>query len=214
MTPHTQQPSITDIIFDLGKVLVPFDWNIAFGRLTGLVPDSVSEMITNDRESFVEKIRLPCNQLELGALSFEDFFLTIGNLIGLETSLDNFRSIWCDIFWLNEDVVEIGTTLAEKFPCWLMSNTNEAHYNWIMQKFPSVRFYRAAALSYELGHMKPDVRYYTKALNLFGVDPQKAVFIDDILENLEGAALLGIRTIRFENARLLTQKLNEFGVYL
>lgn len=204
--------NVTDIIFDLGNVLVPFDWEIAFIKMTKLVPKNISDLIIHDRRAFIDKLSQPFMELETGSVPFVKFYSTICDIIGLDTSLENFREIWCDIFWLDLDVVEVGRKLSRNYPCWLMSNTNQAHYEWIIDKFPEIRFYRKAALSYELGHMKPDGEYYLRALDLFGVDPEKAVFIDDIQENLNGAAVFGIKTIRFENANLLIQQLGDYGV--
>lgn len=208
----TMPDSITDVIFDLGKVLVPFDWEIAFSRLTGRVPAEVARWITHDRQTFIDRITGPVIDMERGLITFSEFHSLIRDIILLDASIDEFRDIWCDIFWLDEDVVEIGTELAKRYPCWLMSNTNRAHYEWIISRFPSVRFYRQAALSYKLGFMKPERAYYEKALQLFDVNPQRAVFIDDIQENLDGAAVFGIRTIRFENAKSLIRGLNDIGV--
>ncbi len=204
--------SITDIIFDLGKVIVPFDWEIAFSRLAGRVAPEVARWVTHDRQTFIDKITGPVIDMERGLITFTEFHSLLRDIIGLDASLDEFRDIWCDIFWLNQDVVKLGTELAKRYPCWLMSNTNRAHYEWIMARFPSVVFYRQAALSYKLGFMKPERAYYEKALELFGVNPQRAVFIDDIQENLDGAAVFGIRTIRFENAKSLMRGLNDLGV--
>ncbi len=202
----------TDIIFDLGKVLVPFDWDIAFRRLILHVPEDIGRLVVEDRKTFMVNLALPCKQLECGQITFEQFFVKIREITGLDASLEAFRDIWCDIFWLNDELVKIGSKLTQNYSCWLMSNTSEAHYRWITTRFPSIEFYRKAALSYELGHMKPDRQYYEKALELFGIDPLKAVFIDDIQENLDGASLFGIRTIKYETNESLIRLLSDYGV--
>ena len=46
-----------------------------------------------------------------------------------------------------------------------------------------------------LGVFKPDVRMYQDALNKSGASAEEAVFIDDSIRNLEGAAALGILPI-------------------
>lgn len=208
------QKPVTNIIFDLGKVLVPFDWEIAFSKLSFHVPREITDLIKNDRALFISLFSDSLIDLEKGLISFENFFDKLRQTFSLDAPLLEFRKIWCDIFWVNQEVIELGRNLSSQYPCWLMSNTSQAHYEWIIEKFPSVLFYRKAALSYELGEMKPDRQYYVKAIDLFGIDPVSAIFIDDIQENLDGAAVLGIRTILFENVLKLRWSLKEHGVTL
>ncbi len=205
---------ITDIIFDLGKVLVPFDWDIALEKLFPLASNEIGEFIRKDPAGFMKMLEEPANRMERGSLDFANFFAIVSNVIGFKIPMDKFREIWCDIFWVNHNVINIGMTLAQRYSCWLMSNTSRAHYEWIISKFPEIMFYKKAALSYEIGHMKPEPEYYIKGLQLFGVNPHNVVFIDDIQENLDGAATLGIRTIRFEGAGSLIERLKDYGVSL
>lgn len=208
----SSQDLITDIIFDLGKVLVPFDWNIAFQKLALCGNPDTIPLVARNRREFLKIVAEPANRLERGQLTFSEFYGMIVRLTGLNVHFETFREIWCDIFWANEDVINIGRVLAQSYSCWLMSNTSEAHYDWIIKKFPDIRFYKKAALSYELGFMKPEPRYYIEAMKLFAVNPGNALFIDDIQENLDGAAIFGIRTIRFDGARNLIQRLRDYGV--
>jgi epoxide hydrolase-like predicted phosphatase len=48
-----------------------------------------------------------------------------------------------------------------------------------------------------VGMMKPDPAIYRLTLNQLQVAPQEAVFIDDMRENVEAAAALGIHAIQF-----------------
>jgi len=50
-------------------------------------------------------------------------------------------------------------------------------------------------LSFEIGVMKPNGEIYDMALDRVGVEPSEAVFVDDVVEYLDGAAALGIRTL-------------------
>ncbi len=54
----------------------------------------------------------------------------------------------------------------------------------------------AIVLSCELGAVKPDAVIYTSALEMLGGDPGQTLLVDDTAEFLEGAARLGIRTVR------------------
>jgi putative hydrolase of the HAD superfamily len=51
--------------------------------------------------------------------------------------------------------------------------------------------------SAEIGVMKPDPRIYQAMLEKLGVSPPETIFVDDFLENVEGARRLGMRSIHF-----------------
>ena len=57
------------------------------------------------------------------------------------------------------------------------------------------RYFSFRTFSCFLGVFKPDARMYQDALNKSGASAEEAVFIDDSVRNLEGAAALGILPI-------------------
>lgn len=59
------------------------------------------------------------------------------------------------------------------------------------------RWFDVVLVSYEVGLTKPDARIYELCLEKLGVRSSDALFVDDRPANLEGAARLGIRTLRF-----------------
>jgi len=203
---------IRDILFDLGNVLTPFNWDRAFQRLLPHLPPKMARLLVEDRPAFVELFREPAISLETGKLSFNDFYGIMSDILEIEMSEADFRHIWCDIFTMNAEVVSLGESLSENYGAWLLSNTSKAHYRWIIEKFPRVAFFRDAALSFELGVMKPSQSYYRKAMRKFGIDPSTSVFVDDLKENVDGAMRAGINGILFKGPRPLIHDLRKLGV--
>jgi len=60
--------------------------------------------------------------------------------------------------------------------------------------------------------LKPDPAIYRLALDRFGLRPEEAVFVDDSLPNVEGAAALGIHAIHFSGAQLLRTELTRLDL--
>lgn len=60
--------------------------------------------------------------------------------------------------------------------------------------------------------VKPDPAIYRLALDRFGVTAENALFIDDRLENVEGARDVGMKAHLFENAALLRRELRALGI--
>jgi hypothetical protein len=203
---------ITDILFDLGNVLAPLDWNRAYARLIPHLPHGMAELLRSDRTAFENIIDGPCVDLETGKLGFGDFYRTISGKLGLEIHEQLFHHIWCDIFDVDRDIVVMGRWMAQCYGTWLLSNTSEAHYRWIVETFPEVVFYQGAALSYDLGVMKPAREYFIEALRRFDIDPAAAVFIDDREENVEGAVRVGINGIVYRGRAPLVRELRKLDV--
>jgi HAD superfamily hydrolase (TIGR01509 family) len=60
--------------------------------------------------------------------------------------------------------------------------------------------------------MKPDPRVYIAALELAGSNPERAVFIDDIQENIDGAERVGIKGLLFTPEIDLEKALRDLGI--
>ncbi len=203
---------ISDIIFDLGNVLVPFDWDIAVERLTYRLPSRLSMLSRGEPESFRKIFLKRSENLETGKLSFESFWKVTCEELGIPMSLQEFRLIWCDIFVADETMIELGHALASKYRVWLASNTCKEHYEWIIHRFPKIKFFRGAALSYELGAMKPSIQYFASTLRLFNISADTSLFIDDIQANVEGARALGINGVIFDGYQNLIKELQKYGI--
>lgn len=53
-------------------------------------------------------------------------------------------------------------------------------------------------ISSEVGVMKPDPEIYRIALDRAGAQPEQSIFVDDFIENVQGAADLGIHGVHFQ----------------
>lgn len=204
--------AISDILFDLGQVLVPFDRDIGLQRLRPHLPPQQARLLDEDKLAFLDQFSEPADSLEKGEIEFDLFRRVVENILGVRIAGEDFRTIWCDIFSLDHGMVSLGESLAPRYGTWLVSNTSRAHYEWIVGKFPRIAFYKDSALSFELGVMKPSDEYYTKAVDRFGIDPTRSIFIDDLPENVDGAVRAGMHGIVFTGLDTLVDRLREFGV--
>ncbi len=203
---------ITDVIFDLGNVLVPFDWKIAVKRLLKYLPADIAENATRDPRTLAKAINDLVDKLEIGAISFEEFHRLVAFRIGLTADLNEFQRIWSQIFTLDQQMTRLGKSLTKRYGVWLASNTDEVHYEYITRNFPEILFYKKAALSYQMGTKKPAIEYFTKAIELFGIQPDHAVFVDDLVENVVAARKIGIVGLQFVNYSTLVYELTRTGV--
>ncbi len=204
--------AVSNILFDLGNVLIPVHLETAFRKLLPHLPPDRAKLMKEDREAFIDLLREPATALEKGATDAEQFYRTSADLLGTDLNRDDFLEIWCNIFSMNETMIALGESLSKEYGTWLVSNTSRLHYEYIVRKYPRVTFYKDAALSFDLGVMKPSAAYYEKAIEKFRIDPLSAVFIDDLPENVEGAVRSGMMGVVFRNSTQLLQELQSLGV--
>ena len=62
-------------------------------------------------------------------------------------------------------------------------------------------------LSYEMQSVKPEPAIYEECLAGLGTRPERTVFLDDRIENVQGAELLGIQALQFVNRDDVLRKL-------
>jgi len=61
----------------------------------------------------------------------------------------------------------------------------------------------AVVISCEVGRSKPEPRIYRLCLDRLGLPAPVTLFVDDRPDNIEGAARVGLRTLRWEGADAL-----------
>lgn len=106
----------------------------------------------------------------------------------------SFERLWCDI-WLEENLGLYLTLLEIDLPKYLLSNTNEIIYRNYMAKCGIVQRHipdrRCHILSCEVGVIKPHPMIYKVALARAKVEPEEALFLDDMPENIDAWRALG-----------------------
>lgn len=189
------ESAIRNILFDLGVVLVHLDYNAALDQM---LPFCNASKARSGQAVFSLMQRDPVlARYERGEASLEDVFEKFCRLTGFRASLAEFVRIWNGIFTANEPMIDFGRYLAESLDVYILTNAGSLHVPYLFDRFPSLRFYRAYAASCDLGVLKPDARFYRKALKAFGVDARTCLFIDDLQENVNGAEAIGIRSVRY-----------------
>lgn len=188
------------IFFDLGMVFVTFRWELAISRLgahNGGDTERVREFLASPKHEAFER----------GEMSQEEFFQFGRELTGFTGSYDEFRAGWNEIFQEVPEAVAIGEQLRREYPLFLISNTNPWHAEYLEARFEWMQMFSQRFYSYQFGIRKPDARIYRWALAKARVDAPDALFLDDRLENIEGARHAGIHSIHVPTTEILCVQL-------
>ena len=181
---------IKNVIFDLGKVLIDYDFDKFFVKI-GNKPD------TRTLDEANREILL----FEAGKTDKQKFYEDMKRIYGFSLSFEKFKLLWCDVFWEIPRMIQLAKKIKESgYNIYIFSNTDQLHFPYIWQKFPSINFFENnLMLSYELGFVKPEEEIYHAAIKKFGINPEKSIFIDDRSENIKTALEIGFNAIHHTN---------------
>lgn len=196
------------IIFDMGNVLVAFDFQRAYAHLRKFTPLSLEDLRSRLRSSGIVR------QLETGKMESEDFARRFSQLLEIDLGLEQFSEIWSSIFLPDPIMPEaLLAGLGESYPMIVLSNTNAIHFNMLRRTYGQLlRHFDHEVLSHEVGALKPDPAIYQEAIRRAGCRPEECFFTDDIPEFVEGARKEGMDAVRFESPAQVQRELKARGV--
>jgi epoxide hydrolase-like predicted phosphatase len=196
-------PSV--IVFDLGKVLVDFDYGIAARRFAARTTTTLPEIA-----KYISQSPLLL-QYEKGIVTTQQFYDEICRVTGFRGDLAEFSKCFADIFVPIESMVQLQAALRQRgLRVYLFSNTNELAVEHIRRSFPFYANFDGYILSYEHGVMKPDARLYEVVERECGHRGAEILYLDDLPANVAAGAARGWQTIVQESpekSRAAIQKL-------
>lgn len=195
------------VVFDLGKVLVDFDYGIAGRKLAAratMAPGELGQFL----------VHMPLiMRYETGLITSEQFYQEVRAASGFLGDMDEFASLFADIFTPIEPMVQLQAQLRRLgFPTYVFSNTNELSIRFIRRNFPFFQNFDGYILSYEHGSMKPDARLYEVVEARSGCHGSEILYLDDRPENVEAGAARGWQVILQETPEKTRQAIDKLGV--
>jgi len=179
----------------MGNVLVHFSHvkaGLQLARLAGV----------NERDVRKALFQSPfAMDYECGRLTTDEMIEKLQD--ALSVTLDTQRTIEAisDIFWPKHDMEDLLQRVkGAGRRTLLLSNTNAAHFSYIEKHYDFLRNIDEVVLSYRVGACKPERKIYEHALALAQCQPDECLFIDDVLENVDGAIAAGLPAHLFSSA--------------
>jgi 2-haloacid dehalogenase len=109
-------------------------------------------------------------------------------------------------------VAVLARLRARGVPLYALSNWSAETFGLSRSRFPFLDWFRGVVVSGEERVLKPDPRIFALLLERYGIDPRRAVFIDDSPANTAAAEAIGMHAIRFVSPAQLTQELQALGL--
>ncbi len=198
---------IKAVIFDLGRVIIPFDFHRGYRRLEALSGIPAAEI----------PARLVGSPLvadfESGKIAPRDFVGQFCSHLDVDIPYQDFCNIWSSIFLPDPLIPEAMLEgIARNYRLVLLSNTNAIHFEMLVETYPLLRHFHSYVLSYEVGAMKPLPLIYQRAIEAAGCQPGECFFTDDIEAFVEAAKAQGIDAVQFQSAAQIEAELRKRGV--
>lgn len=191
-------PGIKNIIFDYGNVIFSIDFNLTQNAFTQLgIPDVQSFFSHRQHHNLFD-------EFEQGNISADEFRKGIRRIsdrpdLSDQQIDDAWNTLLIGIPQGNHDLL---SQLKQRYRTFLLSNTNEIHYAWIM-KYLQEQFgfsngnrdlFEKDYYSHLLRMRKPNRNIFEHILKENTLDPAETLFIDDSPQHLKAAGEMGIQT--------------------
>jgi glucose-1-phosphatase len=181
---------ISAVCFDLGKVLIDFDWAPMLDRIarkSSLPAVKIGQLLAADPQAKI---------YEAGGVTSAKFFAHLKKSLQYTGTAKELRAAFTEIFKPMPEHIALAALLRPHYPLAIISNTNDAHISYAEASYSFFSLFHARIYSHQVKAMKPQPEIYQAALKaLGGIDPLEAIFIDDLETNILGAVKLGWQTI-------------------
>ena len=196
---------IKNIIFDLGGVILDIDENVVYQEL-GKLGINVSELPRS------KEFRDIMSKFDTGIYTAPTFRKKMKVLVGQEKMTDQkFDSIWnAMLLDIPRERIEAIEQIKKHYKIFLMSNTNEIHYDLYIRDL-QLRFgynefdalFDKSYFSFAEHLEKPDPRFFELILDHQHLVPEETLFIDDTATNIKVAKQLGLKTYHISREELV-----------
>ena len=192
------------ILFDLGGVLVRTESQEPRTQLEaelGLAPGQASEIVFGGKSG---------RAVQLGLITDEAHWRHIQERLGMSPAeLARFRTEFFASDRVDMQLVEYIDRLRSVFTIGLLSNAATTLRQLLDEPYRLAPHFDHITISAEEGVMKPDPRIFRIALERAAAAFEETVFVDDFIENVEGARQLGMAAIHFVDPRTAYLQLAE-----
>ena len=193
------------VVFDLGKVLLDFD----FGRAAAAL---AARSVRNAEEIRVALDQSPLlHRYETGLMSSDEFFLAVSRAVGYSGSNEEFDLSFGDIFTEIPAMIDMHEGLRRLgISTYIFSNTNELAVRWIRKVYPFFTEFSGYVFSFEHGAMKPNAKLYDVVEAMTNRRGSEILYLDDRQENIDAGSARGWQTICHQDPAQSIQRVSKF----
>lgn len=200
---------VKNIIFDVGQVLVSYDWE---GYLKSF------HFPAEEEKLIAEKVfkSQTWNERDKGLLPEEEYLKKFIAALPAEYEEDVKEVIAQSEKSVGiKDYAKTWTSYlkSQDYHLYVLSNYSQFMLDHTREnKMPFLENMDGVVFSCEVKEIKPEPEIYKLLLSRYGLKAEESVFLDDREENCEAARKLGIKAIQFHDLKQAAKELEKLGV--
>lgn len=191
---------IKNIIFDLGGVILNIDYQLTENAFKELGMQNFDEVYSQQKQIGL------FDRFETGIISVKEFIKQIKQEANLAVDDQKIIDAWnAMLLDLPTDRLKLLTQLKESHTTFLLSNTNEIHYNAFCEiaeketgKASLNPFFKEVFYSHHIQLRKPEKEAFNHILLKHELKPFETLFIDDSYQHIASAKEMGINTYHLQ----------------
>ena len=196
--------TIRAVFFDIGGVLVRtenYDKRHEWEARLGLPEEYVTHAVFGPES-------VPAM---LGEMPEAEMWQGVGRRLGLsDAEIDEFHADFFAGERFDVELAQFVNSLRPRYKTGIISNAWSDARLVLDRKFNLGSYVDDAIYSAEVKLAKPDVRIFQLALERLGVRAEEAVFVDDVLENVQAAQSLGMKGVQFKSTQQTIKEIMEY----
>lgn len=185
---------IKNVVFDLGFVLISFDWREIMTRV-GITEDEMEEIATATVRSEY------WGELDRGILTDEEIlngFISIAPQ-HKEKITKFFAAVPHNMPPYSYSNEWVASVKERGYNLYVLSNFSENNFKFCEPKYTFLDKFDGKIISYRYKCIKPEKEIYQILFDSFDLNPEECVFIDDREDNIEAAINQGMNGIVFRS---------------
>lgn len=189
------ESKIKNVVFDLGGVLINLDFDSCLNAFRTAGFDNIEQQVCQFRGKGLFA------QFEKGEITPETFRKTIRQETSQSLTDRKIDDMWnLMLLDIPREKLDLLLELRGRYMVFLLSNTNQIHWNYACEQMFSYRgfrvndFFEDTFLSFEMHQAKPDKEIYELMMKEANILPEETFFIDDSDANCKAAGSLGLQT--------------------
>mgnify|MGYP000264854633 FL=1 len=191
--------NIRHIIFDLGGVLLNLDVEGCTRAFEKAGLKDIRSVLTGTNEGGI------FSEYERGEIGTPEFRDGIRQLASQSLTDDEIDRMWVnELLDIPQEKLDLLVSLRSKYDIYLLSNTNELHWQHVVESLLPQQNYRVedlfkeTFLSFRMKLAKPDPEIFREVLRQAGLKPEETLFIDDSAVNCQAAQSVSIQTEHYK----------------
>ncbi len=203
--------NIENIIFDFGGVVLDIDPNLTIKEFNKL---GFTDFEKLNSSFFINDI---VKKFEKGIFTPEVFRNKLRDFLKIDVTDQQIDEAWnALLFDIPRERIEVIEQVKKHYPVYLLSNSNEIHYDLYVRDL-QLRFgyrefddlFTKAYFSFDLHLCKPDPDIYEFVIYQHALKPETTLFIDDKKENIATAKSLGLKTYLLTSPERIRDMFND-----